>query len=359
MYYLIKKILQQIKWFLTRVKEPFTMNNKTLQKVQVNALPNTNTPPKNFPVNGVSELLRNPHYYPNPNTATDKYFQQSVYEEKAENDPTRYTSLTGNDVPMAEMKHNNMVPFFGASVKQNTRNLNNNESRLDNMIGTGSQFISKREMAPLFKPQKNMQWAHGTPNTSDFIQSRMNPSMSMNNVKPFQEIRVGPGLNQQGGVLGSGGYNAGMEGRERWIAKTVDELRTANNPKVTYGGVLLGAKRDVANRGIMGTMEKNRPDTYYINSPERYFTTTGIQKAQKARGIELLKPENRVTTTREYYGGTGDTSVEASYVAGKYQQPMRPQLDAVMLNILQTHMLVMLIMQHKEIMVLMVIKIVF
>ena len=109
------------------------------------------------------------------------------------------------------MTHNNMVPFFGSSVKQNTRNLNDNESRLDSMNGSGSQRISKREVAPLFKPTGNMQWANGMPSTTDFIQSRINPSMYMNNVSPNQPIRVGPGLNQPGGVLGSGGFNAGME----------------------------------------------------------------------------------------------------------------------------------------------------
>ena len=96
-----------------------------------------------------------------------------------------------------------------------TRDLNNNESRLDNLNGSGSQIIHKKEIAPLFKPEENMEWGHGMPNTSDFIQSRVNPSMSMNSVKPFQEVRVGPGLNQKDGVLGSGGFNSGLEARER------------------------------------------------------------------------------------------------------------------------------------------------
>jgi len=150
-------------------------------------------------------------------------------------------------------------------------------------------------------------------------------------------VRVGPGLNQHDGVLGSGGFNSGMEARERWIPKSVDELRTANNPKVTYGGVILGGKSDVTNRGIMGKMEKNRPDTYFINSPERYFTTTGQEKAQTARGIELLKPENRETTTQEYFGTAGEGEVEASYVPGKYRKTMRPQLDPNSKHITNAH----------------------
>ena len=140
-------------------------------------------------------------------------------------------------------------------------------------------MIRKKAQAPLFAPQKNMGWAHGTPNMSDFFQSRVNPAMKMSNVKPFESQNVGPGLNRGYTTLGSGGFNSGMEARERWIAKSVDELRIKTNPKITFPGVMLGAKRAVQNRGIEGKIEKYRPDTFYINGPERYFTTTGTRKS--------------------------------------------------------------------------------
>lgn len=298
--------------------------NRTLHQNRQTRLPNHRIPPQNFPVNGTSELKQNPQYYPNPNAATDRYFQEVVYEEQAEQDKNTYKSLTGEKVNARDMTHNNMVPFFGSKVHQTNKYT---ESTLDNLNGSGSQHFSKKEQAPLFSPEENMRWEHGTPNTSNFIQSRMNPSRQMNNVKPFQEVRVGPGLNQKDGVLGSGGFNSGLEARERWISKTVDELRTKTNPKVTYGGVVLGGKNPVTNRGIMGKMEKYRPDTYFINSPERYFTTTGIEKAQTARSQQIMPNENRIDTTREYYGAGNDAQGEATYVRGQYMETRRPQLD--------------------------------
>jgi hypothetical protein len=117
-----------------------------------------------------------------------------------------------------------------------------------------------------------------------------------------------------------------MEARERWISKSVDELRVKTNPKVTYGGVVLGAKSAVQNRGIEGKVEKYSPDTFYINSPERYFTTTGVEKAPTVRSEEILKPESRTSTTREYFGA-GERENEGTYVAGKYQQPHRAVLS--------------------------------
>jgi hypothetical protein len=297
-----------------------------------NIRPQNTLPLKNYPVSGVAEMKELVNYYPNANQASDKYFHQSVYEKEAENDNGKYMSLTGKHVNMSDLKHNNMQPFYGSKVKQ--PNLDRSyESRFDYATGAGSQQFSKESIAPLFKPEKNNDWAHGTPSTTNFIQSRINPSMSMANVKPFEEIRVGPGLNKKNGVNGSNGFNSGLESRDIWRPKTVDELRTVNNPKVNYEGVILGGKRDVTNRGIIGKVEKNTPDTYYINGPERYFTTTGREKGQSARSIQVLPDENRETTTREYFGNGEQTTGEASYVPGSYLPSKRVQLDSKLKHI--------------------------
>jgi len=311
-----------------KLKEGYSGMNNT-------PLPNTKNIPTNFPINGQAELKNNVNYYPNGRAVTDKHFQETEYIQKLKDDDNKYESLTGNKVEADEFKHKNMQPFFGSKVMQNNNYIN--ESRLDNMVGSGSQHFSKKEVAPLFKPQENMQWGHGTPNMSNFFQSRMNPSMNMSNVKPFQEVRVAPGLNDRNGVLGSGGFNSGMEARERWMPKTVDELRVNNNPKVTYGGVTLGGKRSVQNRGVMGKFEKYKPDSYFINTPERYLTTTGLEKAQTARSIQMLKNENRTNTTTEYFGVGNDAQGEASYIPGNYQEAKRPQLDPNYKHITNTH----------------------
>lgn len=310
-----------------RNREGFQPNSRNLQKVRNMELPNNNPIPENFPVNGVSELKENPNYYPNPNFAMDKYYNPQVHKEELKKNPNNFKSLTGENLPLSDFKHDNMQPFFGGKVKQNIKKEDFFENRLDNMTGTGSQQIRKREQAPLFKPQQNMEFAYGTPNQSDFIQSRMNPSMNMNNVKPFQEIRVGPGLSEKGGVLGTSGYNAGMEAREKWIDKNVDELRTKNNPKISYKGRVLTGKMPVTRRGDIGKVEKNRPDTFYVNGPDRYFTTTGIEKAPTSRAIDLIKQENRPETTVEYFGG-GDNAAGPSqtYIPGEYLPDKREQV---------------------------------
>jgi hypothetical protein len=182
-----------------------------------NYLPNTNIPPQNFPVTNINQLVDTVQEYPNPNAATDKYFNQNLYQQKVQNgepvskNPQQIYSMTGNYLDSQQFKHNNMVPFNGGKVKGNTYDINIAESVLDNMIGSGSQTIKKIEQAPLFKPEDNMQWAYGAPNNSDFYQSRVNPGMKNNNVKPFDTVMVGPGLDKGYTVNGTGGYNSGME----------------------------------------------------------------------------------------------------------------------------------------------------
>ena len=297
-------------------------------------LPGTEIPSVNYPI--VAPVSSdNINLYADPNQATDKYFDQSVYQGVAEetdigtSEIQQVFSLTGQTMDKNKFTHNNMVPFFGAKIKGATNAYKTHEGVLDNMQGAGSQRFDKQEVAPLFPPQANMNFVAGVPNHSDFIQSRMNPSQRAANVKPWQEVHVGPGLADGYTSQGMLGFNAGVGAREAWEPKTVDELRVATNPKLTFSLENLEgpAMSKVQNRGLQGTVEKYLPDTYYVNDPDRWFTTTGLEKAQTSRGIEELKDVNRLTTTSEYFGNAGELT-EASYTTGAHTVPKRPQLSA-------------------------------
>lgn len=311
--------------------------NPTNFPLQPQTVPNQPIP-AGEPIDSIDADLRTePGYFPNSGVAIDKYYLQSTYEDQLEKDKSVHMSLTGEPMNKSSMKHNNMVPYFGSKVSGTTYDYQRHEGQMDAMQGTGSQYIRKKEQAPLFAPQEHMGWAHGTPNQSDFIQSRINPGTKISNVKPWEEERVAPGLNQPGSSAGSGGFNSGLEARERWIPKTVDDLRVATNPKVTYDGVVLGGKTNVQNRGIHGRVEKQRPDTYYINTPDRYFTTTGLEKGQTARAAEILRPENRTSTTREYFGNTTVSEGKSTRAPQTFRPSNRPELDAPVQHMSNPH----------------------
>uniref|UniRef100_A0A6C0KQP4 DUF5899 domain-containing protein n=1 Tax=viral metagenome TaxID=1070528 RepID=A0A6C0KQP4_9ZZZZ len=300
-----------------------------------NYLPNTNIPPQNYPIMNNKELVDNIQEYPNPNVATDKYFNQNVYENKEragvpiENQIQKVYSLTGDYLSSKEFMHNNMVPFVGSKPRGQVYNNNNAETILDNYVGNGSQIIKKIEQAPLFKPQDNVQWPYGMPDMSDFYQSRQNPVNRNNMVKPFESVRVGPGLDKGYTADGSHGFNAGMEARDKWLPKTVDELRITTNPKQEYTlDSLQGpAQSMIKNVGIEGRVEKYRPDTFFINTQDRWLTTTGAEKATRMVSEEIIKTSHRNETTTFQHGTPNAILKTASYVPKKYEEPKRNQLD--------------------------------
>jgi hypothetical protein len=240
---------------------------------------------------------------------TDKYFnpsaKNSLVSESVTANKNQYQSLSGQQVESDYFKHNNMMPFFGGKIRSSGDG-KNNEAVLDNYLGTGSTQIVKSEQAPMFSPNEKIEHPYGAPNMNDFYQSRVNPSLRMNGVKPFQEEQVGPGLglgaNQN---TGSGGYNAGNLSRETWLPKTVDDLRTANNQKAT-DTMFLGhegpAKSRITNVGILGAFQKNRPETAFEWGQDRLFTTNGVGKGQTSHAIPVERHVNRPDTTVEYEG---------------------------------------------------------
>ena len=298
---------------------------------QNSELPNTNIPVENYPVTNVPQLSNNVNEYISPNQASDKYFDQNHYENRqiagdhmGKNVPQIY-SLTGDYVDKSNFAHNNMVPFYGGKIKGQVYDVNLGETILDNMVGSGSQVIKKIEQAPLFKPQEHMQWANGAPNMSDFYQSRVNPGMKSSNVKPFDSEYVGPGLDQGYTNKGSGGFNSGMEARDEWLPKTVDELRVATNPKMEYtlDDHEGPANSYVKNLGKLGKVEKYRPDTFFIQTQDRWLTTTGQEKGNMLRSIQEDRPTTRAVTTQSYMGTSSAAEKNAGYAPTNFEVSKR------------------------------------
>ena len=302
-----------------------------------NYLPNTNIPSQNYPVTNKSQLIDTVQEYPNPNAATDKYFNQNAYETKARSggkvgqNPQQIFSLTGDYLETEQFMHNNMVPFNGGKVKGNHYNTNITESVLDNMNGTGSQITKKIEQAPMFKPEENVQWGYGAPNNSDFFQSRVNPSIRNNNVKPFESEHVGPGLNQGYSTTGSGGFNSGMESRDKWLPKTVDEMRVVTNPKLEYDLTNHEgpAASQIKNLGMIGRVEKQGPDTFFINSQDRWLTTTGAEKGETLRPVQEMGILRRTDGLTDYAGPAGPADRKAAYAPENFEKSKRNQFNAV------------------------------
>ena len=158
----------------------------------------------------------------NPYVMTDKTFYEM-------NDNEDYTLNVTKD-----LTHNNMQPYFrkknyGTDYKQTTDIF---QQKTDLFTGSRKQedWRPKAEVENLFKPAEYGGYVYGRPNQNELFKSRYIPSMQRNGEKPFQEIRVQPGLN-----LGINEESTiGFHDPYRALPKTIDELRTVNNPRLTY-----------------------------------------------------------------------------------------------------------------------------
>lgn len=202
--------------------------------------------------------------------------------------------------------HNNMVPFFGSSVTQSMYN-GATDGILDTFTGTGKHtFFHKEEAPAMFKPEVATGLPWGKQVETDFEQSRMVTSLSMKNVFPIEQTRVGPGVNDGYTNLPSGGYQQDSI-REFALPKTTDEIRVANKPKLTYEGEVVPGAHFITDMGIQAPVKKNRPDRFQVlqaadGSLPHVNTTLGQQVASAIYPTNMMKLQNRESTSVDYKG---------------------------------------------------------
>jgi hypothetical protein len=306
-------VLSKHKQKSCKTSEPF--KNKPLDYTEMS-----------YPISEDPNYQNNINYYPNPNNTMDKYFKPPL-----ENGNVK--SISGKKIPKNEFVVNGMINNFGKQKNigiYDEFDKNIASSKLDQFVSAGRYDIAKTETAPLFNPESHIQYANGTPNNSDFIQSRMNPSTAIRNVKPFETQLVGPGLNAGYSTQGTGGYNSGMEARDAWRDKTVNELRVETNPRVTYSlnGHEGPTHSMIKTQGNIGKVEKYHPDTFYVNTPDRYFTNVGDEKAPTLHNIQPEAHAHRGLDQQNYTGVSNGESRPMQH--GIYHEGHRQQFTTPM-----------------------------
>lgn len=226
----------------------------------------------------------------------------------AEKPKTVFSQLAGMDIPVEHFEHNNMMPFFRGSVKQNMENFSAQQAKLEAFTGVSDLYFSKREQEPLFKQERNIGNVFGTANQSDFYQSRMPTLTLRNNELPagLEQIRVGPGLGADGFSSDPTGGFQQFEIQEAALRgmPTVDDLRVLSKPKTTFEGRTVDGMKEKM-RGEQGLMFKNR-DTCTVaetGSPENWLRTTGAVIKERSTPIVEVKATNRKDTGSRSYKG--------------------------------------------------------
>lgn len=237
--------------------------------------------------------------------------------------------LTGEKIPSAEFRHNNMVPFYGGSIKQNMT-ATANQSRLDSYTGSGTTQIRKKEVETMFNTAQTPYGApFGLQVGNDFVKDRIVASRNRAGERPFEPTRVAPGVGEKGGALGKGGFQQ-MEVNDvmRRAMKDTNELRTADNPKLTYKQPVIPGKHFIGKAmDNAGEVRHYRPDRFYIDEGGDHWAATpaGLVK-ETVRSTQVVRHTDRAETTTEVLGGPATSQdFGESYVSGAYRTPMTQQ----------------------------------
>ncbi|NBU05672.1 MAG: hypothetical protein EBT39_04925, partial [Sphingobacteriia bacterium] len=216
-----------------------------------------------------------------------------------------------------EKFHDNMVPFIKNKNQQNfTDNVYSNT--LGRYTGNDETYRPKKvEVKSFFDLTPNNSYVYGSPSFTETVGSdRYVPSQKRQGEKPFQDIRVGPGLAAGFTAEPVGGLNQ-ANARDYVLPKSIDETRVLTNPRLTYEGrVIAGLKS--AQRGLQSNVVKNRPETYYNSTPERGNLSSAV-KASQLREKYYMKPTQK-QHQKPYFGTLGQGQLAKPRKEGAYRK---------------------------------------
>jgi hypothetical protein len=244
---------------------------------------------------------------------------------------TMVSPLSGQLMSTKDFTHNNMQPFYGGRVKQNV-NVDTNISILDSFTGAGSTQINKREVETMFETSKApFGNPFGMEDNTEFFQSRMDdPALRRRDgERPFEPVKVAAGVGEKFGSTGKGGFQQ-LEVNEFMInnIRRTDDLRTSDNPKLTYKGVVVPGQQFTGKpMENPGEVRKYRPDGFYIDNAGDRFVGAFAEEGQRetARPVQVMPYTSRTDTTTELIGPAASQEFGESYVAGAYRTPMAQQ----------------------------------
>ena len=240
------------------------------------------------------------------------------HEQLQDEEEYMTSSLTGERIKVSNFKHNNMQPFFGSNIKQSL-SPEATSAKLENFTGQIKNFRNKDAVQNMFEPQHNVHNVNGKKVHDSSMFDRFIASNYRTNEHPIEKINVGPGLNQGYSAKPCGGLNQSNK-RDFIMPKNVDQLRVLSNPKLQYKGRVIAGQKETQ-RGLVSKPNKNRPDRYYRNCQDRYFTSV-VNPKNKIREKVRAKRTNRQCST-SYTGTAGPTINKRPEKKGLYRKSRR------------------------------------
>lgn len=216
--------------------------------------------------------------------------------------PIIHSTLSGQAIPVERFTHNNMVPFYGGSVRQNVRD-DAFQGRLETFTGSAADgeagAARKLEREPLFEPRRED--LHGL--TSDATRGAFMGVLHEPRNRAFEQ--PAPVLPQRAGVASPETGDVYYDIRAAAMPRTLDDLRSASNPRLTFEGRVLPGQGQTNQRPAIARVEVSHPSTVVERGVDDFLRTTGAMLKAADRPAELVKDTVRQATTRDYVGTAG------------------------------------------------------
>ena len=207
--------------------------------------------------------------------------------------------MTYGVVPDDKLTHNNMVPFhkskfgLGESIDDHQHLYDISQRKLDTFTGSlkNLDYRPKTERKPLFNPMIGLTNIYGMPVMTDAMEGRGHVSRERRNEKPFQEVKVTPGLNLGYNEVGRQGYHD----LYRAFYPNIDDLRTQNKKQVSHTlPVVEGMKGQM--QPLIPTVPKRHPETFQEWGTKRMLPSITENQAPMVSGY--YDPSNMATVNR-------------------------------------------------------------
>merc|ERR1712227_921424 len=206
------------------------------------------------------------------------------------NDNMNYSVTDEND-----LDHNNMVPHFSKKQIINDYNEQTFAHRMELFSGSSKNFTPKKELLKEnFTPlEKDVNLVNGSQSNIELLQGYYLPSTQKRNVLPFEQQQVGPGLNLDPSQTSR--PDGGSFEEYRPMPKTVDELRSYDNPKITFEGVMKSGQKG-SKSSTIGKVYKRGPEKTRELKVDDLQKMGGEYKKEKSRDNIILKDTGRTTS---------------------------------------------------------------
>jgi hypothetical protein len=218
-------------------------------------------------------------------------------------------TLAGTNISLENFTHNNMQPYFRGSVRQNV-DPDANSALLEHRTGNSDLYQRKQAVECFFEPTTGFAHVCGAPESTQYQRERVATFTRRANDFPIDQVRVGPGIGRGFTSDPDGGFQQGVT-LDYVMPKSVDDLRVATNPKLVLDTKdRQGPMRGVSQRGLIGNVEKRRPETYFEQTPDMLIKTTGAVLGNKIQPEPIMKATSRVETHSEYQGGAQQSAYQ-------------------------------------------------